>query len=84
MHGVCSKAENYSKIPAISPFESGNAEKSPLQPPPTEENAANFAEFPQPVRSLSRFSQAAYAKDTKVFWFFFSKKNRFPGLASLT
>jgi hypothetical protein len=50
MHGVCSKAENYSKIPAISPFESGNAEKSPLQPPPTEENAANFAEFPQPVK----------------------------------
>jgi hypothetical protein len=28
-------------------------------------------------RSLSRFSPAAYAKETKVFWFFFSKKNCF-------
>jgi hypothetical protein len=25
--------------------------------------------------SLSRFFPAAYAKETKVFWFFFSKKN---------
>jgi hypothetical protein len=28
--------------------------------------------------SLSRFSPAAYAKETKVFWFSFSKKNCFP------
>jgi hypothetical protein len=27
--------------------------------------------------SLSRFSLAAYARETKVFWFFFSKKNCF-------
>jgi len=27
--------------------------------------------------SLSRIYQAAYAKDAKVFWFFFSKKNVF-------
>jgi hypothetical protein len=27
--------------------------------------------------SLSRIYPAAYAKETKVFWFFFSKKNAF-------
>jgi len=27
--------------------------------------------------SLSGFYPAAYAKDAKVFWFFFSKKNLF-------
>jgi hypothetical protein len=27
--------------------------------------------------SLSRFYPATYAKDIKVFWFFFSKKNCF-------
>jgi hypothetical protein len=32
--------------------------------------------------SLSRFSPAAYAQETKVFWFFFSKKNCFPTLTS--
>jgi hypothetical protein len=31
--------------------------------------------------SLSRLSPAAYAKITKVFWFFFSKKNFFPCLS---
>jgi hypothetical protein len=28
-------------------------------------------------KSLSRTSPAAYAEETKVFWFFFSKKNCF-------
>jgi len=27
--------------------------------------------------SLSQFYPATYAQDIKVFWFFFSKKNRF-------
>jgi hypothetical protein len=31
--------------------------------------------------SLSRTDPAAYAKDAKVFWFFFSKKNCFSSLA---
>jgi hypothetical protein len=34
--------------------------------------------------SLSRFSPAAYAIITKVFWFFFSKKNCFPALGTLS
>jgi hypothetical protein len=32
--------------------------------------------------SLSRFYPTAYAQETKVFWFFFSKKNCLPALAS--